>query len=62
MVSIRTVSGAARSTSGRNRAYRFGAPDGKYGALYVGVDPYVAFIESFQIAGIRPVITESKLN
>ena len=29
--------------------------------MYVGVDPYVAVIESFQIAGIRPVITESKL-
>jgi len=29
--------------------------------LYVGCDPHVAFIESFQIAGIRPVVTESKL-
>ena len=46
---------------GRNRAYRFDAPDGEYGVLYVGADPYVAFIESFQIAGIRPAITESKL-
>ena len=46
---------------GRNRAYRFDAPDGEYGVLYVGVDPHVAFIESFQIAGIRPVVTESKL-
>ena len=46
---------------GRNRAYRFDAPDGDYGVLYVGADPHVAFIESFQIAGIRPVVTESKL-
>jgi RES domain len=46
---------------GRNRAYRFDAPDGEYGVLYAGADPYVAFIESFQIAGIYPVVTESKL-
>jgi hypothetical protein len=46
---------------GRNRAYRFDAPDGEYGVLYVGVDPHVAFIESFQIAGVHPVVTESKL-
>ena len=46
---------------GRNRAYRFDAPEGEYGVLYVGGDPHVAFIESFQIAGIRPAITESKL-
>jgi hypothetical protein len=46
---------------GRNRAYRFDAPDGEYGVLYVGADPHVAFIESFQVAGIRPVVTESKL-
>jgi hypothetical protein len=46
---------------GRNRAYRFDAPDGEYGVLYAGADPHVAFIESFQIAGIHPVITESKL-
>ena len=36
---------------GRNRAYRFDAPDGEYGVLYVGADPHVAFVESFQIAG-----------
>jgi hypothetical protein len=29
--------------------------------LYVGADPQVAFIESLQIAGIRPAVTESKL-
>lgn len=46
---------------GRNRSYRFDAPDGEYGVLYVGADPHVAFIESFQIAGLHPVITESKL-
>ena len=46
---------------GRNRAYRFDAPDGEYGVLYAGADPYVAFIETFQIAGVRPVVTESKL-
>ena len=46
---------------GRNRAYRFDAPDGKYGVLYVGADPHVAFIESFQISGVHPAITESKL-
>lgn len=46
---------------GRNRAYRFDAPDGEYRVLYVGADAHVAFIESFQIAGIHPVITESKL-
>jgi hypothetical protein len=46
---------------GRNRAYRFDAPSGDYGVLYVGADPYVTFIESFQIAGLRPAITESKL-
>ena len=41
--------------------YRFDAPDGEYGVLYAGADPHVAFIESFQIAGIHPVVTESKL-
>jgi hypothetical protein len=46
---------------GRNRAYRFDAPEGEYGVLYVGADPHVAFIESFQISGIRPAVTESKL-
>lgn len=46
---------------GRNRAYRFDAPDGEYGVLYVGADPHVAFIESFQITGVHPVVTESKL-
>lgn len=46
---------------GRNRAYRFDAPNGEYGVLYVGADPHVAFIESFQIAGIRPAVTEAKL-
>jgi len=46
---------------GRNRAYRFDAPAGEYGVLYLGADPHVAFIESFQIAGIHPVVTESKL-
>jgi hypothetical protein len=46
---------------GRNRAYRFDAPNGRYGVLYVGADPHVAFIESFQIAGIHPAVTESKL-
>jgi hypothetical protein len=46
---------------GRNRAYRFDAPDGEYGVLYAGADPHVAFIESFQIAGIRPIVTESTL-
>ncbi len=46
---------------GRNRAYRFDAPEGEYGVLYVGADPHVAFIESFQIAGIHPAVTESKL-
>ena len=34
--------------------YRFDAPDGEYGVLYVGADPHVAFIETFQIAGIHP--------
>jgi hypothetical protein len=46
---------------GRNRAHRFDAPAGEYGVLYVGADPHVAFIESFQIAGIHPAVTESKL-
>jgi hypothetical protein len=46
---------------GRNRLYRFDAPDGEYGVLYAGADPHVAFIESFQIAGIHPVVTESTL-
>ncbi len=46
---------------GKNRAYRFDAPAGEYGVLYVGADPHVAFIESFQIAGLHPAITESKL-
>lgn len=46
---------------GRSRAYRFDAPNGEYGVLYAGGDPHVAFIESFQIAGIHPVVTESKL-
>ena len=46
---------------GRNRAHRFDAPDSEYGVLYAGADPHVAFIESFQIAGLRPMITESKL-
>jgi hypothetical protein len=45
----------------RNRAYRFDAPDGEYGVLYVGADLHVAFVESFQIAGIRPAVTDSKL-
>jgi hypothetical protein len=38
---------------GRNRAYRFDAPDGEYGLLYAGGDPHVVFIESFQIVGIH---------
>jgi hypothetical protein len=42
---------------GRNRAYRFDAPDGEYGILYVGGNPHAAFIESFQIAGIHPAVT-----
>ena len=46
---------------GRNRAYRFDAPEGEYGVLYVGADPHVAFIETFQIAGIHPAVTESKI-
>ncbi len=46
---------------GRNRAYRFDAPDGEYGVLYIGADPHVAFIESFQIAGLDPAVTESTL-
>jgi hypothetical protein len=46
---------------GRNRAYQFDAPDGEYGVLYVGADLNVAFIESFQIAGIHPAITEAQL-
>ncbi|SPF54808.1 RES domain protein [Candidatus Sulfopaludibacter sp. SbA4] len=46
---------------GRNRAYRFDAPDGEYGVLYAGADRHVAFIESFQIAGIHPAVAESKL-
>jgi hypothetical protein len=46
---------------GRNRRYRFDAPDSDYGVLYVGADPHVAFIESFQVAGVHPVVTESKL-
>lgn len=46
---------------GRKGAYRFDAPDGEYGVLYVGANPHVAFIESFQIAGIHPAVTESKL-
>lgn len=46
---------------GRKRAYRFDAPNGEYGVLYAAADPYVAFIESFQIAGIHPAVSESKL-
>jgi hypothetical protein len=46
---------------GRNRAYRFDAPDGEYGVLYVGAYAHVAFIETFQIAGIHPFVTESEL-
>lgn len=46
---------------GRNRAFRFDAPDGEYGVLYAGADPHVAFIETFQIAGIHPAITEWEL-
>ncbi len=46
---------------GQNRAFRFDAPNGEYGVLYAGADAHVAFIESFQIAGIHPVVTESKL-
>jgi hypothetical protein len=46
---------------GRRRTDRFDSPDGDYGVLYVGADPHVAFIESFQISGIHPAVTESKL-
>lgn len=46
---------------GRNRAYRFDAPDGEYGVLYVEADADVAFIESFQVSGVWPAVTESKL-
>jgi hypothetical protein len=46
---------------GRNRAYRFDAPDGEYGVLYVAANPYVSFIETFQIAGVHPAVMESKL-
>jgi hypothetical protein len=31
------------------------------GVLYVAADPHVALIESFQIAGLHPVLTASKL-
>lgn len=47
---------------GRNQAFRFDAPDGSFGILYLAADPHVAFIESFQILGVEPVITESALN
>ena len=45
-------------TTGR---FRFDAPDGSYGVLYAGVDPYGAFIESLLKNPDNPVITTSEL-
>jgi hypothetical protein len=41
---------------GRSRGNRFDSPDGSFGVLYVGLDEYCAFIETFgQDTGIRVV-------
>jgi len=45
-------------TTGR---FRFDAPDGSYGVLYAGVDPYSAFIESLVKNPDNRVVTTSEL-
>ena len=47
-------------TSGNSGANRFDAPDGSYKVLYLGGDPFCAFIETFaHAAGTRAVTTNS---
>ena len=47
---------------GRTGGNRFDSPDSSYGVLYVGLDEYCSFIETYgQTTGIRTV-TESALD
>jgi len=46
---------------GKSRANRFDAPDGSYGVLYVGRDPFCAFIETFARAAGTRIVTTSEL-
>src|SRR3954447_9212517 len=38
---------------GRNRVYRWDAPEGEYGVLYMGADEYCAFMESIGRGALR---------
>ena len=38
---------------GRNRVYRWDAPEGEYGVLYLGADEYCAFMESIGRGALR---------
>jgi hypothetical protein len=46
---------------GRTGQHRFDSPDGSYGVLYAGRDPYCAFIETFAKAAGTTTITTSEL-
>lgn len=46
---------------GKTGRFRFDAPDGSYGVLYAGVDPYSAFIESLVKNAENRAITTSAL-
>ena len=46
---------------GKSCASRFDAPDGSFGVLYAGCDPYCAFIETFARAAGTRIITTTEL-
>ena len=46
---------------GRTGANRFDAPDGSFGVLYAGCDPFTAFIETFAVAAGTRIITTTAL-
>jgi hypothetical protein len=46
---------------GRSARHRFDSPDGSYGVLYAGQDPYCASVESIARIPTVPVVTTSEL-
>jgi hypothetical protein len=46
---------------GKTGRFRFDAPDGSFGVLYAGVDPYSAFVESLLKSPDNRVVTTSAL-
>ena len=46
---------------GNSRSNRFDAPDGSYGVLYAGRDPFCAFIETFARAAGTRIVTTTEL-